>query len=141
MQCRKWLIVSHENYTCWGHFCHIALSSQIEIYFKQYNSTNISVKLQLSGLGLGNTKTIHSSSRLNYGPFRVSVPGLNAVDRTYDGFPVGDGIFPSQIQCNDRTRAHEGSQAREEVLSVVVCIEVTALLWTELQCPFLLGMG
>lgn len=60
----------------------------------------------------------------------MSLSGLDAVDGSYDGLPVGDSVVSSQSRGNDGTRAHEGSQAGEEELSILICVEVTALLWT-----------
>lgn len=67
----------------------------------------------------------------------MSFSGLGAVGRPHEGLPVGDGVVASQSHSDDRARAHEGSQAGEEELSILVCVEVTALLWTELQLPLL----
>lgn len=60
----------------------------------------------------------------------MSFSSLGAVDRAYEGLPVGNSIFTGQSQGNNRARAHEGRQAGKEELSILVCIEVTALLWT-----------
>lgn len=65
----------------------------------------------------------------------MSFSGLDAVDRPYDGLPVGDSIIAGQSHGNDGARAHEGRQAGKEDLSILVCVEVTALLWTQLQLP------
>lgn len=62
----------------------------------------------------------------------MSFPGLDAVDRPNDGLPVGYGILTGKSHGNDWTRAHEGSQAREVEFSILVCIKITALLWTKL---------
>lgn len=60
----------------------------------------------------------------------MSFSGLGAVGRPYDGLPVGDSVVACQHQDNDWARAHEGRQAGKEILSILVCVEVTALLWT-----------
>ncbi len=60
----------------------------------------------------------------------MSFSGLDAIDRPYDGLPMGDGVVTGQSQGNDGAGAHEGSQAGKEELSILVCVEVTALLWT-----------
>lgn len=60
----------------------------------------------------------------------MSFPGLDAVDRPYDGLPVGNSIVAGQSHGNGGAGAHEGSQAGKEELSILVCVEVTALLWT-----------
>lgn len=51
---------------------------------------------------------------------------LGTVDRPYDGLPVGNGVAAGQSQGNDGSRAHEGSQAGKEELSILVCVEVAA---------------
>lgn len=70
-------------------------------------------------------------------PLWMSFSGLTAVDRPNNGFPVGNSIVAGKSHGNDGSRAHESSQAWEEELSVLVCIEVIALLWTQLQLPLL----
>lgn len=60
----------------------------------------------------------------------MSFSGLDAVDRPNNGLPVGNSIVAGKSHGNDGSRTHEGSQAWKEELSVLVCIEVTALLWT-----------
>ncbi len=60
----------------------------------------------------------------------MSFSGLDAVNRPYDGLPVADSILTSQSHGSDGARAHEGGQAGKKGLSVVICIKVTALLWT-----------
>ena len=71
----------------------------------------------------------------------MSLSRPDAVYRPDDELPVGDGVTAGQSHGNDGARAHEGSQTGEEVLSILVCIEVTALLWTELQLSLLLQEG
>lgn len=60
----------------------------------------------------------------------MSFSSLVAEDRPYKGLPVGNSIFSGQSQGNDGARAHEGSQVGEEDFSILVCVEVAALLWT-----------
>lgn len=60
----------------------------------------------------------------------MSFSGLDAVDRSYDRLPVGYRVVTGQSEGNDGAWAHEGSQAGKEELSILVCVEVTALLWT-----------
>ena len=60
----------------------------------------------------------------------MSFPCHEAVDWPYDGLPVGNSIFAGQTQGNDGARAHEISQTGTEELSILVCVEVVALLQT-----------
>lgn len=60
----------------------------------------------------------------------MSFSSLGAVDRSYDGLPVSNCIVSGESEGNDGARAHEGSQAGKEELSILVCVEITALLWT-----------
>lgn len=63
-------------------------------------------------------------------PLWVSFSCLDAVDRPDDRLPVVNSIVTGKSHNNDGAGAHEGSQAGKEELSILVCIEVTALLWT-----------
>lgn len=60
----------------------------------------------------------------------MSLSGLDAVDGPYEGLPVADGVVTGQSDGNDGARTHEGSQAGKEELSILVWVEVTALLRT-----------
>ena len=67
----------------------------------------------------------------------MSLSGLDAVDGPYEGLPVADGVVAGQSDGDDGARTHEGGQAGKKELSILVCVEVTALLRTQLQPPLL----
>lgn len=68
-------------------------------------------------------------------PLRMSFFGFCEVGRPYNGLPAGHGVVTSQRQGNNGSGAHEGRQAGENEVSVLVCVELTTLLWTQLQHP------
>lgn len=56
--------------------------------------------------------------------------GYNTVGWSYEVIPVRYSIISGQNHGNNWTRAHEGSQTGKVGCSILVCIKITAMLWT-----------
>lgn len=65
----------------------------------------------------------------------MGLSGLDAVGRPNKKLPESNSIVTGKSQGEDGARAHEGGQTGEGGCSIQLCIEVTALLRTELQPP------
>lgn len=67
----------------------------------------------------------------------MCLSGLCAVPGSHQTFPGRDGSMPCQSKSHDWARAHECRQTWKKWLSVMLGVEVTALLGAQLKLTFL----
>lgn len=71
-------------------------------------------------------------------PVWVSLTSLDCVCGADELTPVCDGLVTRDDQGNDGATAHVGYQTGKEQLAIVLCIQVTGLLWRQMDSSFLL---